>query len=169
MFLVLALAIVIDVWKHKIPNDLLMILLVINLISVHTLSVDLELTFEGMLWQICQMVLIFGILFPFFSIGAIGAGDVKLILISALVMEKPILFFFTIFAIAAVISVIKLFLINKKHRRFNYLTLYVKNLILTKAIGPYIDYGLKSEHKVEYSVHLSIPVFLAAVFCFALF
>ena len=60
------------------------------------------------------MVLILGILFPFFSIGAIGAGDVKLILISALVMEKPILFFFTIFAIAAVISVIKLFLINKK-------------------------------------------------------
>lgn len=161
----LCLTVIIDIWKHIIPNCLLVILLIINLLSAATLIVDSRVTFEGMLLRTGCMVLIFVFLFPFFSIGAIGGGDVKLILVSAMVVEAPLVYFATVFVVAAILAIIKMIASGNGVARIKHLALYVKTTILTKSINPYLDEELKGNGKIKFSVHLSIPVLVASIMC----
>lgn len=64
----------------------------------------------GELWYLGQAVLVVAILYPFFKIGGLGAGDVKLLGVTAgyLPAEKILVFLFCSLLVAAMISVVKM-------------------------------------------------------------
>lgn len=160
---VLFLAVIIDIWKHKIPNILVMILLIINLLSIETSIVDSSITFEGMLLRTGQLALILIFLFPFFSVGALGAGDIKIIIVTALGLDRPFYYFVIIWISAAVLAVGKLVIRKEAKARTKHLYVYIKTIFLTGKITPYLDESVKKEAKVSYSVHLSVPVLMAKI------
>ena len=64
----------------------------------------------GLLWYLGQAVLVMAILYPLFKIGGLGAGDVKLLGVTAgyLPAEKILVFLFCSLLVAAMISVVKM-------------------------------------------------------------
>ncbi len=64
----------------------------------------------GPLWYLGQAVLVMAALYPFFQIGGLGAGDVKLLGVAAgyLPAEKILAFLFCSLLVAAMISVVKM-------------------------------------------------------------
>lgn len=163
---ILGLTILSDVRFHRIPNILLMILLIINFLFVKTSGFNLYdsySTHEGMLLRVGYVALIGLFLFPFFSIGAIGAGDLKLIVVMAFIMEKPFVFFFMVFASAALIGIIKLMVQGEAGNRARYLLNYCRQLFFFQTLDTYLPAETETTTKLTYSIHLSIPVFLATL------
>nr|WP_300837706.1 A24 family peptidase [uncultured Acetatifactor sp.] len=64
----------------------------------------------GALWYLGQAVLVMAVLYPFFKTGGLGAGDVKLIGVTAgyLPAEKILGFLFCSLLVAALISLFKI-------------------------------------------------------------
>lgn len=159
----MGIAVVADLWKHKIPNYLVVIIFIINLIFLGTDFVGSRVTSGEMLLRIGKLALMLIFLFPFFSVGALGAGDVKLILVTSLAINEPLLFFLSIWLIAAVIGIIKLLAAGKIKQRFKHLYLYIKSLLISGVITPYLnDSDAQNKNKMaECSVHLSLPIFVS--------
>ena len=159
------MAIVFDILKHKIPNLLLVIILIVNLFSGE-IKFDNSITLEESLTKLACLTIIFAVMFPFFSIGSLGAGDVKLILVTAIIMKQPLYFLLAVFLWAALISLIKTVCVKNVRERIRYLSEYVRSTIRLKTILPYQDPNLTGDDKKKYSIHLSVPIFLGAVSCF---
>ncbi len=90
-----------------------------------------------------------------------GAGDVKLIALTAFLVKDPLVYFLLVFVIAAVLA-LGLMLVNgslfrRARMLLNYITLTIS---LGKAI-PYYDRQIEPSEKKRYSVHMSIPIFFA--------
>lgn len=109
--LVLLAAAVTDVRKGKIPN-----ILMIGLLAFWTLSIFLSyLLFEEPVFDVCSLpvrfcisIAIFAFLYPFYAMGKLGAGDVKLIALTALSVENQLLFLLSVFVIGASWSFIQI-------------------------------------------------------------
>lgn len=117
---VLLAAAVTDVRKKKIPNILLIGLIVFwtlsNLISQMLFG---EQLFEGksVLIRIGISLVILVFLYPFFAIGKLGAGDVKLIALTAFSVENQLIYLLSVFVIGASIGVIQI--IKQKIKKEN--------------------------------------------------
>lgn len=165
-FGVLGLIVLKDIRDGKIPNILLVILL-INLITVEILSISgsqSSLILRGTSLRIVEVALITGFLFPFFSIGAIGAGDLKLISLTALFMNKPLLYFASVFSVASILALAKVLVNGNVRERVGYLNLYLKNVFLTGNVTRYTGISDEVNEKVSYCVHLSVPVLIVTTF-----
>ena len=110
--LVLISATITDVRQAKIPNILILILaifqtlyVIISKFVLNTPSLSGTLIFE----RICAAAAVFLLLYPFFKLGGLGAGDVKLLTLTVLSVRNPLLFLLIAFSIGAFISVIMLF------------------------------------------------------------
>ena len=64
---------------------------------------------RGGLWYLGQAALVIAVLYPFFKMGGLGAGDVKLLGVTAgyLPAEKILAFLFCSLLVAAMISLVK--------------------------------------------------------------
>jgi len=109
---VLISAAYVDVRKGKIPNILVVILALFQTLYFLILKFVLNspklsgsLVFE----KIFAAVAVFLLLYPFFKIGGLGAGDVKLLTLTVLSVNNPLLFLLITFSTGVVISVITLF------------------------------------------------------------
>ena len=143
-----------DYRKKKIPNYLIV-----------------AMAFTGVVWHflmagvpgaaICvlQMVLIGGILYPLFKIGAVGAGDVKLFGVTAgcLPFEKIFVFFFVSLLIAAMISLVKLWQYGNLSERLHYLMEYLADVWKSGSFRLYLENGVDSP---DIRLCLSGPVLL---------
>ena len=94
-----------DYRKRKIPNALVIIMVFLGTV----LSFRSDGT-AGIVAFLCRTILMAGLLYFFFKLGTIGAGDVKLFGVTAgyLPFEKIFYFLFVSLLIAAIISLIKL-------------------------------------------------------------
>ena len=137
--LILFVAVLIDVWKHKIPNSLLALLILNNLLSsiFHFFSNCITFSFRDALVRCLTVILIFFFLYLLFSIGTIGAGDVKLIIVTLIGVEKPIKMLCAIFAIGALMSVIQMVRHKNLFYRLNFLKNYVNLTFVNRKISPY--------------------------------
>ena len=142
-----------------------MILLIVNLIFGEIKFSNSIITLEEVLTRLVCLVIVFVIMFPFFSIGALGAGDVKLILVTAMVMRKPLVFMLVVFLLAAAIAVFKILRAGSVKERVTYLFDYLKSLIRYQTVIPYVDPTLTGDGKISFSIHLSVPIFLGAIIC----
>ena len=108
---VLISAAITDVRRGRIPNILVIILILFQtgflLISQAVLNKPL-LSGSEIFHRILAAAVVFMFLYPFFKIGGLGAGDVKLLTVTVLSVTSPIYFLMAVFAIGAFVSVIKI-------------------------------------------------------------
>ncbi len=106
-----------------------------------------------------KAMLIMLLLFPFFRIGTIGAGDIKLLGVTAgyLPFEKILVFLFVSLLIAAVISLIKMWKNGQFRKRLRFLWEYLANVVQS---GRWQLYPEKNDRQSS-GICLSGPVILS--------
>ncbi len=134
--LFLVIACYCDYRKRKIPN-----LLVIFMLIIGGCQQMAEMGGAGGFWFVMRCVGIILLLYPLFRIGAIGAGDVKLYGICAGYHpgEKFLYFFFVSLLIAAIISLLKMLRESNVRERIGYFLDYVFSVIQTGKFQLYIQ------------------------------
>lgn len=147
---VLLVTVLIDVRIHKIPNIVLILLIAIQILS-KSFSATNFLT----------VIIIFSVLYFFFSIGTIGAGDLKLIVIVSAGLSRSILFLSLVFPTAAILAVIRMLRNKNFYTRLFNLREYVRRSLSAGKVLPYFDAPTEMCERKKYSVHLSVPVFVA--------
>lgn len=153
----LAVAGLFDLFFRKIPGRLILLMLGVCLIMNVYVSGLFSLT------GVIPRILIAGALFyPVFVIGALGAGDVKLIAVSCgfLPAGKALMFLFISLLIASVIGVLKMGINGEFSKRMHRLALYIKKTIRT---GRPEMYHANRAAALENGVALAGPMFISAL------
>lgn len=114
----------------------------------------------GVLFYLGQAILVMALLYPFFRIGGLGAGDVKLLGVTAgyLPFEKILMYLFCSLLVAATISVVKMWKRKSFWLRMRYLAVYLEDVMKTGRWKPYQADG---ENKQSAGICLSGPVFVS--------
>lgn len=146
-----------DYSTGKIPNFLQFNLFSIGLIYSFYLD-----EWRGVLVFLTKLLIIGAILFPVFVLSMIGAGDVKIIALSAgyFPMTKIIWFIFYLMLCAAVIAVAKLVIDKRVRERLKFLANYVRRVKLSRKLEPYHP---TYEKQVRSSIVMSGPVLLSVL------
>lgn len=158
------IAVFIDLKEHRIPNIIVVFLLVFqigtDISSFLTTGSGPDLYDLAVRYLSIFLITIF--LSLFFSIGAIGAGDLKLIAVTALGFSNPEIFMAVTFAIAAVLSLLQMIRNHNFGARIKYLISYLNNASATGDMR-YLPEKTDVKERKKWSVHLSVPVLITAV------
>ena len=160
---VFCVAVCMDLRCYKIPNLCILVGIVSGLIMTCMSHSVVE-----MLGACIAMIIIFLAFYPFYLIGGLGAGDIKLFMMTAcFIQEKRLItYLFVTFALAAVISATKILFFRESRQRLFYLGQYLKKAALTGSIDNYIV-DKKNEKCV---IRLSIPAFMSLlIMCFGIY
>lgn len=143
-----------DYCRRKIPNQLILILLLYGV--AFRLRQDGAV---GVLEYLGGMAVLIALLYPLYKIGTLGAGDVKLFGVAAgyLPFRKIFLFLFFSLLVAAVFSVIKMFVKRNFRERLSVFAGYVKMV----AGGIVTAYPATKAD----TICLSGPVLLSVLLC----
>jgi len=114
---VLTAAAVNDVRKEKIPNILLIACLIIftasEMISLLVFKTPIYTAKEvATKFAISAMIVVF--LYPFFMMSKLGAGDIKLIAVTAISVTDPLIYLLSVFIIGGLISIIQIIIKKTK-------------------------------------------------------
>ena len=114
----------------------------------------------GALSYLGETVLIMSLLYPFFKIGSIGAGDVKLLGVSAgyLPFSKILIFLFISLLISAMISLLKMCKESNIRERLRYLTAYLADVARSGRWKLYLE---NEKEKRAVGICLSGPVLVS--------
>ena len=127
--MVLISAAITDVRRGKIPNILILILILFqtSFFIISQLVLNKPLYSGGaIIDRICAAAVVFLCMYPFFAIGELGAGDVKLLTFTVLSADNSLYFILAVFVIGAVVSVIKIIFkrpVNNRGRRVVHMAL----------------------------------------------
>ena len=144
-----------DYWKSKVPNQLIIIMSLTGLlIRWKKEGIDGVCSYMG------AAFLVGAVLYSFYKIGAIGAGDVKLFGVTAgyLPFGKIFYFLFVSLLIAAIFSIIKLWSKKSMKKRLQNLALYVKRTLESGTPEAYPNPGGE-----KLTVRLAGPAFLGVL------
>lgn len=156
-------AVCMDLWSYKIPNLCILVGIASGLIMTCVSYSAVE-----MLEACAAMTVIFLAFYPFYLIGGLGAGDIKLFMMTACFLQEKrlITYLFVTFALAAVLSAAKMFIFRESRQRLFYLGQYLKKAALTGSIDNYIV-DKKNKRCV---IRLSIPAFMSLIImCFGIY
>ncbi len=153
----LAVAGIFDLFFRKIPGRLILVMLgcclIRNILSYGVVSVI----------YVIPRILIPGLLlYPVFAIGALGAGDVKLIAVSCGFMPagRALWFLFCSLLIASVIGMVKTGMKGELKKRMHRLALYIENTIRT---GRPEMYHANREAALKSGVAMAGPMFISVL------
>lgn len=151
---VLVLVTITDLRSYRIPN----ICILIGMTGGFYMTYSSH-SFEGILTSLGQMLLIFMAFYPFYLLKGIGAGDVKLLMMTAAYIQNKILFnyIFVTMLIAALISVIKMICFTQSRERLFYMLRYIRKAVVTGTID---EYKVDTSDKKSL-IRLSIPALLS--------
>lgn len=156
MLLLAALA---DLKTDRIPNGYILFGIILGLSGSLLADKDLWKSFGSMLAA-------FLFLYPIYKIGALGAGDVKLLIMvgSFYAMREFMVILAGAFVIGAVFSLIKLLAEHNGRERMLYLFSYLSEIMQTrqwKLYGENLvqDYQMYCRNKI----HFAVPVLLSVV------
>lgn len=142
-------------WRcYRIPNICICIGAVAGLIMTYV-----SYSFAGLLSSLACMMIIFMAFYPFYLLGGIGAGDVKLFMMAGCFIQGDELlrYMLVTMAIAAAWSVVKMLVFAESRERLFYLGRYIRKAALTGAMDEYqID---KTQRRCV--IRLSIPAFIS--------
>lgn len=141
-----------DYRKGKIPNGLLLLMLLFG--------VGWRFGREGPGGLLCclgQMLCIICVTYPFFKISALGAGDVKLFGVTAgfLPFQKLFSFLFVSMLVAAMISLCKLIKNKNLKERLRFFLCY---LLEVAQSGRWLPYRQKPQEESRQGICMSGPV-----------
>lgn len=165
-FFIVTGAVVFDLRTERIPNWYLTCSSLVLLTAQFVIESSIN-------WKnlLITPVLVLVILFPLFIIGAIGAGDIKLLCTLALVYtfkDLLIIFFFSLIC-GAVIGLIKVCIYRNLGERFKYMFAYINQLNISlwmqgaKGLEKsYID-GLDKNMVKKAGIHYSLPILVGLI------
>ena len=144
-----------DYRRKRIPNVLIALMAILGVgwrfweSGVH-----------GALSYFGEAVLVMCLLYPFFKIGSIGAGDVKLLGVSAgyLPSSRILMFLFISLLISAMFSLFKMWKESNIRERIGYLIAYLTDVARSGSWHLYLEEG---EEKAAVGICLSGPVLLS--------
>ena len=144
-----------DYRRKRIPNILI--------VSMAVLGVGWrfwEGGARGALFYLGEAVLAMCLLYPFFKIGSIGAGDVKLLGVTAgyLPVSRILMFLFVSLLISAMISLFKMWKESNIRERMHYLFAYLADVARTGRWRLYLE---NEREKQAVGICLSGPVLLS--------
>lgn len=156
--LFLAAAMFCDYSKGKIPNLLLIVMLLMGAAQ----SLGAKGAAGGGAFLAAVMI-VAALLYPFFMIGTVGAGDVKLLGICAgyFPWGKILYFLFFSMLIAAIFSLMKLWKMKNTKERLSYLGEYLMEVAQTGKWRLYMEN--EREHKRAAGLCMSGPIFISAL------
>lgn len=143
-----------DLCQKRIPNVLIAIGIVYGVVF------DVCQGGAGNLLDcFCRLLVMMLLLFPFFMIGALGAGDVKLFMLLPLYFDLGGLrnILVLTFGIAAVQGVVILLLDGKLVQRLLVATDYIHQCVIRRVLLPY------PETESRYKVRIAIPMFIGCI------
>ena len=153
MLLLLLLAALADLKTDRIPNGLIVLGMILGLSG--------SLQMDRILWHVSSMLLAFLLLYPFFRIGALGAGDVKLfIMIGSFYKTGELLIILAAaFVIAGGLSFVKILAERNGRERMQYLLSYISEIMQTKQWRLYGE-DLKQDYQryCHNKIHFAVPV-----------
>lgn len=159
LVLVLIFASLWDYKKRKIPNLLIAVGYIYGLMRIFY--------YQNFLTHIGGMVLPILILYPFFKIGTIGAGDIKLFsLIGCYLSFMEVLYcMFLTFVIGAIVSLVFMQREGNFADRISYLLTYLKNSLNQNQFRYYyhdMEKNKLSEEEISKTrIHLATPIFIS--------
>ncbi len=115
----------------------------------------------GLAAAAASMVIIFLAFYPFYLLGGVGAGDIKLFMTAGCYMRGDALVHYLLVTMlmAAVCSILKMLVYKESRERLFYLMRYIKKAVLTGAMDEYqID---RTQKKCV--IRLSIPAFVSLI------
>lgn len=153
---VFCVAVYMDLRFYKIPNLCVLIGMVSALIMTCVSYSVIE-----MLVACLVMMAIFAAFYPFYLMGGLGAGDVKLLMMAGCFIngERLIQYLIVTFGIAAVISVVKIVLFRESRERIVYFSRYLKKVVFTGCADSYRA-DLTNKRCV---IRLSVPAFMSLI------
>ena len=108
----------------------------------------------------------FSFLYPFFKIGTLGGGDIKLLSAAAVFLTpaQTILFMGVAFLTGAVIALLKMIRERNFIERFQYLMSYIHDVITTNQWKLYEEAKKQSGTELrKHKIHFAFPVFVSAL------
>ena len=149
-------AVFMDLRFYKIPNLCVLAGMISGLIMT-----CVSYSVIGMLAACAAMAAVFAAFYPFYLMGGLGAGDVKLLMMTGCFMngEQLIQYLIVTFGIAAVISVVKMALFRESRERIVYFGGYLKKAVYTGCVDSYrVDRVNK-----KCVIRLSVPAFVSLI------
>ena len=144
-----------DYRRKKIPNFLIAFMAVLGVGWRFR-----ESGICGALSYLGETALIMSLLYPFFKIGSIGAGDVKLLGVSAgyLPSSKILIFLFFSLLISAMISLLKMWKESNMRERLRYLAAYLADVTRSGRWKLYLE---NEKERRSAGICLSGPVLMS--------
>lgn len=153
---VFCVAVFADWRSYRIPNPCILAGAAAGLIMT-----GMSYSAAGVLESLADMLIIFIAFYPFYLLGGIGAGDVKLFMMTGCYIRGEMLLHYMIVTMlaAAALSVMKMTVFAESRERLVYLGRYLRKVALTGAIDEYrID---KSQKRSV--IRLSIPALISLI------
>lgn len=164
LILLLTTAVWFDCREDRIPNELIYI----------GITGWLLVILQTKTWNpICdagkQMLLVFLVSYPLFKIGALGAGDIKLLMMCAcfLYQDNILECFGMSLVLGAGIGLVKLWKEDIWVERFSYFSSYIREVIGKKKWLLYESDTLQTirlaknlSHMQKHRIHFSLPIFV---------
>lgn len=151
---VFSIAVFEDIRRYKIPNACIIVGMAVGFMMSYRLY-----SAKGVFLAAVQAVLIFTVLYPFYLIRGLGAGDVKLIMVMGCALQGRRLLdsIMVMMILAGFASLVKIGRFREGRQRLFYLVRYIRKAVVTGALDEYeID---TSQQKSV--IRLSIPALLS--------
>lgn len=150
-----------DLRYYRIYNKVLLIGLLSGCLY-NVITEGLFLAMKGLI----GLLIPFFLLFPFFCLRAIGAGDIKLLCVIAqfLTPKQTITFLIVSFMAGGVLSICKMILEKNGKDRIKTFFFYLKKCFQTKKIDKYQSEWKASKEQKKAVIHFSIPIAIATIF-----
>jgi prepilin peptidase CpaA len=151
---VFIVAIFTDMKFYKIPN----LLILFGIISGMALTIYL-FSYEVALESLICMAVVFVSFYPFYLLGGLGAGDIKLLMMTGCFIRNWSLlnFIFVTLMIAGVISIIKMIIFRESRERLFYLGRYVRKAVITRTVD---EYEIDKTNK-RTLIRIALPAFMS--------
>ena len=142
---------------NRIPNYIILVIAVVGALQ-HWATGGLA----EVLYYLGISVLVAGVMYPLFKIGSLGAGDVKLLGVTAgyLPFKKIMMFLFVSLLIAALFSLVKMWKRNNLFERLHYFMAYLADVMRSGNFRLYLE---NEADKQAVGICLSGPVLLAVL------
>lgn len=149
-----------DMRYYKISNLCILVGIIAGLIMTLV-----SYSFAGAVSAVMQTAVIFAAFYPFYALGGLGAGDIKLFMVLGCFLQRERLIgcLFAAMLIAGVASVVKMLIFEESRQRLYYLGRYIRKAAFTGAFDEYeTDFTQKRS-----VIRLSVPVLISVVLSFA--
>lgn len=144
-------------WRYyRIPNICIAAGILSGLIMTYVSD-----SLGGLIMAMAVMFAVFLSFYPFYLLGGVGAGDIKLFMMAGCYIrgDRLVRYLFVTMLIAAGVSVLKMVLYVESRERLFYLMRYIRKAALTGAIDEYqID---KTQKRCV--IRLSVPAFISLI------